>query len=51
MSSVFAYLEVAWQGVERYFEANKLVVLVFALLLAGWLSERKPAGEKDLPAG
>ena len=47
MSRVIAYLDAAWQGLGRYFEANKLIVLVFALLLAWWLAEKKPEKEQD----
>lgn len=46
MSRVMAYLEAAVQGLGRYFEANKLVVLVLALLLAWWLAEKKPGNTK-----
>ncbi len=42
MSRVMGYLESALQGADRYFEANKLVVLLFALLLAWWLADKKP---------
>lgn len=48
MSRVIGYLEAAWQGLGRYFEANKLVVLLFALLLAWWLTDRKPKENKTL---
>ena len=46
MSRVRVYLEVAIQGLGRYFEENKLVVLVLALLLAWWLAEKKPENTK-----
>ena len=42
MNRVRVYLEAAIQGLGRYFEENKLVVLVLALLLAWWLTEKKP---------
>lgn len=46
MSGVMAYLEAALQGVDRYFDANKLMVPFLALLLLFLLTSIKPWGEK-----
>ncbi len=46
MSRMILYMEGAVQGLGRFLEADKPVVLVFALLLAGWLWEKKPVGKK-----
>lgn len=46
MSRMILYLEGAVRGLGRFLEGNKLVVLVLALLLAGWLLEKKPVGKK-----
>lgn len=42
MSRLMTYFEAALQGLSRYFEANKLVVLLLAILLAWWLVDKKP---------
>ena len=47
MSMILTYLNDALQGVIRYFQTNKLMVLFLAVLLAGWLAAKKVAGEKD----
>lgn len=46
MSGIFTYLSEAMQGVERYFQANKLIVLLIAVLLVFWLANKKVVGEK-----
>lgn len=46
MSRILDYITGAISGLERYFAANKLIVVLFAVLLAGWLAEKKFAEEK-----
>lgn len=46
MNRLIAYFDSAVQGIGRYFEVNKLIVLVFALLLAWWLADKKPENTK-----
>lgn len=47
MSKILGYITAALQGLERYISANKMIVLLVAVLLATWLAEKKAAGEKD----
>ena len=46
MNRIVTYFEAVLQGIGRYFEANKLIVLVLAMLLAWWLTDEKPGSEK-----
>ncbi len=46
MSKVWEYVVKTLEGVGRYFDANKLIVLFIAVLLTAWIMPRKIVGEK-----
>lgn len=46
MNGILKYLESAVNGLGRYLDANKTMVLFGTVLLALWLAEEKKAGEK-----